>query len=75
MADQKPTPDSDDQDSWENLAKDLFGIEFDSQPAASDDLEDDLLDDDFLGGICRLPDGAAYDCAEPAHALPRGEGD
>ncbi len=35
----------------------------------------DRLDDDFLGGICRLPDGAAYDCAEPAHALPRGEGD
>jgi len=48
MADKLIPSDSDDQDSWENLAKDLFGVEFNSPPVPADDLDDELLNDDFL---------------------------
>lgn len=48
MVDKPIPPDSHDQDSWENLAKDLFGVEFNSPPVSPDDLEDELLNDDFL---------------------------
>jgi hypothetical protein len=48
MVDKPIPPDSDDQDSWEHLAKDLFGVEFDSPPVSPDDLDDELLTDDFL---------------------------
>lgn len=60
MTDKPIPPNADDPDSWENLAKDLFGVEFDSPPVSSDDLDDELLNDDFL-----KDDDEADSSAEP----------